>query len=60
MTFQARATANARYEVTDDRQPGQLICLALGRHNADLVVDALNARFGCGEQLEMFDEAEVA
>ncbi len=60
MTFRARCTANARFEVTDDRKPTDLVCIALGRRNADLVVTALNARFGGGEQLELFDERQGA
>lgn len=60
MTFRARVVANNRWQVTDDRHPGDLIAEAFGRRNAELVVEALNMRFGPGEQLELFEEHPTA
>jgi hypothetical protein len=58
MAFSMRCTANARYEIKDDVRK-ELLALALGRKNAELIIEALNARFGAGDQLEL-DMDDVA
>jgi hypothetical protein len=52
MAFSMRCTANARYEIKDDTRK-ELLALALGRRNGEIIIEALNARFGSGEQLEL-------
>lgn len=55
MAFRARAIANNRFEIVDEGRK-DLMALALGRRNADLIIEALETRFGSGEQLELPDE----
>jgi hypothetical protein len=31
----------------------ELLALAIGRRNGEIIIEALNARFGAGEQLEL-------
>lgn len=52
--FSARATANARYEIVEGHK---VLAIALGRESAEAIVEALNARFGPGEQLGLFEPA---
>lgn len=56
MAFSLRATANNRWEVKDDSRKDGLMALAFGRKNAEVIVEALNARFGAGDQLDLFSE----
>jgi hypothetical protein len=56
MAFSLRAIANNRFEVMDSTRK-ELLALALGRKNAEIIVEALEARFGSGEQQELFDNA---
>jgi hypothetical protein len=56
MAFSHRAIANNRFEVMDTTRK-ELLALALGRKNAVIIVEALEARFGAGEQQELFDNA---
>lgn len=59
MAFSARATANARFELRDDARK-DVLGVAYGRRNAEAIVEALNARFGAGEQLELELTGEAA
>jgi len=54
MAFALRGIANNRYEVTDTVRK-ELLALALGRRNGELIIEALTAHV-TGEQLELFDD----
>ena len=56
VAFSLRATANARFEIKDDDRK-VLIGVAFGRKAGELIVKALNAYCGPGEQMELFDKA---
>jgi hypothetical protein len=56
MAFSHRAIANNRFEIMDTTRK-QLLALAIGRKSAEIIVEALEARFGAGEQQQLFDNA---
>jgi hypothetical protein len=52
MAFTARAVANNRFEIMDTTTK-TLLCIALGRKAGDIIIEALTARFGEGEQMSL-------
>lgn len=59
VAFSTKAGANNRWDIRDDVRR-ELVGLAFGRRNAQAIVEALNARFGAGEQLELELEGTAA
>ena len=59
MRFVAQKTASAAtFAVVDeDRKTERVICIAVNRPAALLIVSALNLCFRTGDQLELFEEA---
>ena len=59
MRFVAQKTASAAtFAVLDeDRDSDRVICIAVNRRAAELIVTALNLCFRTGDQLALFEEA---
>jgi hypothetical protein len=59
MRFVAQKTTSAAtFAVMDeDRRTERVICIAVNRRAAELIVTALNLCFRTGDQLELFDKA---